>query len=89
LGIYFFGSNPESDKNRKLQQYLCNASDSKEIIDEFEINEQQVEEQITAVKSILESFVWENGLVTRTSEEQPNYLDKILKWNKNMLNLFL
>lgn len=62
---------------------------SKEIIDEFEINEQQVEEQITAVKSILESFVWENGLVTGTSEEQPNYLDKILKWNKNMLNLFL
>ena len=39
---------------------------SKEIIEEFEINEQQVEEQITATKSILESFVWENGLVTGT-----------------------
>lgn len=61
---------------------------SKEIIEEFELNEQQVEEQITATKSMFESFLWENGLVVRTMEEQPNYLDEILKWNRNMLNLF-
>ncbi|WP_440897073.1 hypothetical protein ACS127_03550 [Amphibacillus sp. Q70] len=60
----------------------------KEIIEEFELNEQQAEEQITATKAMFESFVWENGLVTETMEEQPTYLVEILKWNKDMLNLF-
>lgn len=58
-----------------------------EIIEELELNEQQVEKQITATKSIFDSFVWENGLVTETMEEQPTYLVEILKWNKDMLNL--
>ena len=84
------GEGTATESGKFLMQLKNNKEKySKEIIDEFEINEQQAEEQITAVKSILESFVWENGLVTGTSEEQPNYLDKILKWNKNMLNLFL
>lgn len=61
---------------------------SEEIIEEFELNEQKVEEQITAIKSMFESFVWENGLVTGTMEEQSSYLVEILNWNKNMLNLF-
>lgn len=61
---------------------------SEEIIDEFELNKQKVEEQIAATKSMFESFVWENGLVTGTMQEQPSYLVEILNWNKNMLNLF-
>jgi len=61
----------------------------KEIIEEFELNEQQVEKLVTDTKSMLESFVWENGLVAETIEELPIYYDDIFKWNKNMLNLFL
>lgn len=38
----------------------------KNIIEGFELNEQQVEEQIILAKSMLESFVWENGLVAET-----------------------
>lgn len=74
----------------KFLMQLQNNKDkySKEIIEEFELNEQQAKEQIIATKSMLESFVWENGLVVGTMEEQPNYLDEILKWNKSMLNLF-
>lgn len=62
---------------------------AKEIIEEFELHEQQVEEQIKTTKLMLESFVWENGRVTGPIEEQPNYLVEVLKWNQNMLNLFL
>ncbi len=74
----------------KFLMQLQNNKDkySKEIIEKFELNEQQAKEQIIATKSMLESFVWENGLVVGTMEEQPNYLDEILKWNKSMLNLF-
>lgn len=84
------GKGTATESARFLMQLKNNKEKySKEIIEEFELNKQLVEEQITAAKSILESFVWENGLVTETIEEQPNYLDEILKWNKNMLNLFL
>lgn len=62
---------------------------SKDIIEDFELFEQQVEDLIAAAKSMLESFVWENGLVTGTIEEHPQYWDEVLKWNQNMLNLFL
>lgn len=62
---------------------------NKEIIEEFELNEQQVEEKIVTTKKMLASFSWENGIITGTMEEDlPNYLHEILKWNQNMLNLF-
>lgn len=77
-------------ESRKFLMQLQNNKEkySKEIIEEFELNEQQIEEQITAIKSMLESFTWENGLVVVTMEKQPDYLDEILNWNQNMLNLF-
>lgn len=83
------GEGSPAESGKFLMQLQNNKEKySKGIIEEFELNEQKVEEQITATKSMFESFVWENGLVVGTMEEQPNYLDEIVKWNEDMLNSF-
>ena len=61
----------------------------KEITEEFEFNEQQVEALVKDVKSMFESFVWEKGHITGTTGEELDYFDELINWNKNMLSLFL
>lgn len=62
---------------------------SREIIEEAELHTQRVEKAIANVQEMLESFVWVDGRVIATGEEQPDYLDELIQWNENMLNLFL
>lgn len=62
---------------------------SREIIEEDELNTQGVEKAIVNVQEMLDSFVWVDGRVIATGEEQPDYLDELIRWNENMLNLFL
>ncbi|MEI3606270.1 hypothetical protein SPD48_11245 [Pseudogracilibacillus sp. SE30717A] len=61
---------------------------TKAILEESVLNEKQTETNIELAKSILESLEWENGRAAKINEEQPSYLDALLKWNNNMLNLF-
>lgn len=83
------GEGKPEDSTKFLMQ-LKNNQDKyrKEIIGEYAANEQNIEKQITATKSMLAKFTWENGLVTETSEDLPSFMVEILKWNHNMLNLF-
>lgn len=37
---------------------------------------------------MFESFVWEDGRIITTGEEQHDFLDELINWNENMLNLF-
>lgn len=62
---------------------------NKEIIEQFELNEQQIVAIVADVKSMFESFIWEEGLVTGITGEKPDYFDEVKNWNKSMLNLFL
>lgn len=61
---------------------------SKEIIEEFEINEQEIEKLIANVKLIFDSFDWENGRVIGTIGEELDYFAEVMKWNQDMLNMF-
>ena len=61
---------------------------SKEIIEQFEINEREIEKLVTDVKLLFESFVWENGRVTGTIDEELDYFHEVIKWNEHMLNMF-
>ena len=62
---------------------------NKEIIEQFELNEQQIVAIVADVKSMFESFIWEEGLVTGITGEKPDYFDEVKNWNKSLLNLFL
>lgn len=88
LKHFISGEGSIEDSAEFLSQFHNNKEKYRnEIIKEFNLNQQQAKEQIRAAKSMLETFEWRNVYVTGT-EEQPSYLDEVLKWNKNMLNLF-
>lgn len=78
------------EETTKFLRQLENNKDkwSKAITNKLEINAQQVKEAIVDVKEMFESFVWEDGRVTETGEERPDFFDKLIKWNEDMLNLF-
>ncbi|GGP16879.1 hypothetical protein [Oceanobacillus neutriphilus] len=89
LEQFVTGEGTAAESDEFLNQLQTNKEKYRaEIINEFESSQQQAEDQIKAAKSTLDTFIWENGLVTGTTEEQPGYLNDLLKWNKNMLNLF-
>lgn len=62
---------------------------TEEIIEESELKEQQAIADIQTAKSVLEALEWVDGRNIKTLEGQPNYLNDLLKWNNNMLNLFI
>lgn len=62
---------------------------NKEMDEALQLDEQQVEELINTTKSMFQSFIWKDGFVTGMEEEQPSFLEEIIKWNNNMLNLFI
>lgn len=59
------------------------------ILSESEREEQQAVAAINTAKSALEALEWEHGRNIRTIEGQPSYLYNVLKWNNQMLNLFI
>lgn len=59
------------------------------ILSESEREEQQAVAAINNAKSTLEALEWEHGRNIRTIEGQPSYLNNVLKWNNQMLNLFI
>lgn len=80
--------NPAESAKFLLQLKNINEHYRNEFEEEFELHERQVEAQIRAATSMLESLTWDNGRVTGTIGKQPKYLDEIVKWNNNMLHLF-
>ena len=62
---------------------------SKKIVETAEIEAKEAEKAIADVKEMFESFLWKDGRIIKAGEEQPDYLDALIKWNENMLNLFL
>ena len=83
-----YATKEETDKF--LRQLVNNrAKWSREIIEKVEQNAQKAEKAIADVQDMFASFVWEDGRFIATGEEQPDYLKKLIKWNEDMLNLFL
>lgn len=62
---------------------------SKGVIEAAELNAQLAELAIADVQEMFTFFTWENGRVIETGEEQADYVNDLLKWNEDMLNLFL
>src|SRR5690625_1156431 len=80
----------KEETNKFLRQLAANYEKwSKEIIETVGIEVKEAEKAITDVKEMFETFVWKDGRIITTGEEQPDYLDELIKWNENMLNLFL
>ena len=86
----FINGESTIEKSTKFLTQLKNIRErySEKIIEEFEINEQEIEKLIADVKLAFESFVWENGRVTGTIGEEPDYFAEVIKWNQDMLNMF-
>lgn len=81
--------NTKEESDKFIRQLVNNSGKwSNEIIEKHELNVQQTEKAITDVKEMFESFVWEDGRIITTGEEQHDFLDELIKWNENMLNLF-
>lgn len=80
----------KAETDKFLNQLVNNQGKwSKAIVDMIELNAQQAEKAIAEVQEMFASFVWEDGRIIATGEEEPDYLNDLLKWNENMLNLFL
>jgi len=80
----------EEETDKFFRQLVNNrAKWSREIIEKVEQNAQKAEKAIADAQDMFASFVWEDGSFIATGEEQPDYLKKLIKWNEDMLNLFL
>src|SRR5690625_1829103 len=80
----------EEETDKFFRQLVNNrAKWSREIIEKVEQNAQKAEKAIADAQDMFATFVCADWNFIATGEEQRDYLNKLIKWNEDILNLFL